>query len=86
MLDISTNATVFETSLELFAQFKHVELLVSVEATDELYSIVRGGPHTWQQLNDNVEKFYEIENLEMVFAVTVMTTNLFDLAQRMGMV
>ena len=43
-------------------------------------------PHTWQQLNDNVEKFYEIENLEMVFAVTVMTTNLFDLPQRMGMV
>ena len=40
---------------------------------------MRGGPHTWQQLNDNVEKFYEIENLEMVFAVTVMTTNLFDL-------
>ena len=80
MLDISTNATVFRDEFRiLFAQFKHVELLVSVEATDELYSIVRGGPYTWQQLNDNVEKFYEIENLEMVFAVTVMTTNLFDL-------
>ena len=80
-LDISTNATVFNDDFRiLFAQFKHVELMVSVEATDELYSIVRGGPnYQWSQLCDNVEKFYEIENLEMVFAVTVMTTNLFDL-------
>ena len=74
----------FNDEFILFAQFKHVELMVSVEATDELYSIVRGGPYTWQQLNDNVEKFYEIENLEMVFAVTVMTTNLFDLAPTYG--
>lgn len=80
MLDISTNATVFNDEFKiLFAQFRHVELLVSVEATDELYSIIRGGPHTWEQLNENIEKFYEIENLEMVFAVTVMSTNLFDL-------
>jgi MoaA/NifB/PqqE/SkfB family radical SAM enzyme len=80
MLDISTNATVFNDEFRiLFAQFKHVELLVSVEATDELYSIVRGGPHTWSELNHNIEKFYEIENLEMVFAVTVMTTNVFNL-------
>jgi MoaA/NifB/PqqE/SkfB family radical SAM enzyme len=80
-LDISTNATVFNDDFRiLFAQFKHVELMVSVEATDELYSIVRGGPnYQWSQLCDNVEKFYEIENLEMVFAVTVMATNLFDL-------
>ena len=85
MLDIHTNATVFNDEFLIpFAQFKHVELMASVEATDELYSIVRGGPYTWQQLNDNVEKFYEIENLEMVFAVTVMTTNLFDLAPTYG--
>jgi len=81
MLDISTNATVFNDEFRiLFAQFKHVELLVSIEATDELYSIVRGGKkYTWEDLNKNVEKFYEIENLEMVFAVTVMSTNVFNL-------
>lgn len=80
MLDISTNATVFNDSFrELFSKFKHVELLVSIEATDELYSIVRGGNYTWSQLEQNVEKFYEIPNLEMVFAVTVMITNVFDL-------
>ena len=81
MLDISTNATVFDDSfLELFSQFKHVELLVSIEATDELYSIIRGGKnYDWQQLNANVEKFYDIPNLEMVFAVTVMNTNVFNL-------
>lgn len=83
MLDISTNATVFNDEFRiLFAQFKHVELLVSVEATDELYSIIRGGKnYNWQQLNDNIEKFYEIENLEMVFAVTVMATNIFNLPE-----
>ena len=39
-------------------------------------TVLRGGPYTWEQLNENVEKFYEIENLEMVFAVTVMATNI----------
>lgn len=79
-LDISTNATVFNDEFRiLFAQFKHVELMVSVEATDKLYSVIRGGEHSWSEVNDNIEKFYEIENLEMVFAVTVMITNVFDL-------
>ena len=80
-LDISTNATVFRDEfLDLFAKFKHVELLVSVEATDELYSIVRGGKDCdWSELKENVEKFYDVKNLEMVFAVTVMITNVFDL-------
>jgi len=80
-LDISTNATVFEEEFkELFGHFKHVELLISVEATDELYSIIRGGKnYTWDQLNDNIEKFYEIPNIEVVFAVTVMITNVFNL-------
>jgi MoaA/NifB/PqqE/SkfB family radical SAM enzyme len=80
MLDISTNATVFKEEFKtLFAQFKHVELLVSIEACNELYSVIRGGPYTWEQLIENIEAFYEIENLEMVFAVTVMTTNIFEL-------
>ena len=80
MLDISTNATVFEEEFrELFAHFKHVELLISVEATDDLYSIIRGGKYTWSQLNENIEKFYEIPNIEVVYAVTVMITNVFDL-------
>ena len=80
MLDISTNATVFNDEFRiLFAQFRHVELLVSIEATGDLYSVIRGGNHTWSEVNANIEKFYEIENLEMVFAVTVMITNLFDL-------
>ena len=80
MLDISTNATVFRDEFrELFKQFKHVELLISVEATDELYSIVRGGNYSWDQLNENIQKFYEIPNMEVVYAVTVMITNVFDL-------
>lgn len=79
-LDISTNATVFEDRFrEIFKQFKHVELLISIEATDELYSVIRGGNYTWEDLNANIEKFYELPNLEVVFAVTVMTTNVFDL-------
>ena len=57
-----------------------MELLISVEATDELYSIIRGGPgYTWDQLNENIEKFYDIPNVEVVFAVTVMITNIFNL-------
>ena len=80
MLDISTNATVFnENFRELFKRFKRVELLVSIEGTDDLYSIIRGGKYTWEDLNKNIEKFYDIPNLDMVFAVTVMSTNIFNL-------
>ena len=80
MLDISTNATVFDDDFkEMFKHFKHIELNISIEAVDELYSIVRGGPYTWNSLQDNIEKFYEYDNIEVVFAVTVMNTNLFQL-------
>lgn len=79
-LDISTNATVFDEQFqEIFREFKHVEILISIEATDELYSIIRGGKYTWQELNENIQRFYEIDNVEVVFAVTVMITNVFVL-------
>jgi len=80
-LDISTNATVFEDRFkEIFKEFKHIELLISIEATDELYSVIRGGKeYSWVDLNDNIEKFYAEENIEVTFAVTVMITNLFNL-------
>ena len=80
MLDISTNETVYnENFRELFKKFKRVDLLVSIEGTDDLYSIIRGGKYTWEDLNKNIEKFYDIPNLDMVFAVTVMSTNIFNL-------
>lgn len=79
-LDISTNATVFEDRFkEIFKEFKHIELLISIEATDDLYSVIRGGNYTWDDLNDNLEKFYAEDNIEITFAVTVMTTNIFNL-------
>ena len=79
-LDISTNGTVFEDRFkEIFKEFKHIELLVSIEATDELYSIIRGGSYTWDTINENLEKFYAEDNIEVTFAVTVMTTNIFAL-------
>ena len=80
MLDISTNATVFDNDFqEIFKHFKHIELLISIEAVDELYSVVRGGSYTFEQLEENIEKFYTYDNIEVVFAVTVMLTNVFGL-------
>lgn len=80
MLDISTNATVFDEDFqEIFKHFKHIELLISVEAVGELYSVIRGGPYTFEQLEENIEKFYTYDNIEIVFAVTVMATNIFQL-------
>jgi hypothetical protein len=80
MLDISTNATVFDEDFqEIFKHFKHIELLISIEAVDELYSIIRGGKYTFKELENNIEKFYTYDNIEVVFAVTVMSTNIFGL-------
>lgn len=79
-LDISTNGTVFEDRFkEIFKEFKHIELLVSIEATEDLYSIIRGGSYTWDTINQNLEKFYAEDNVEVTFAVTVMATNIFAL-------
>ena len=80
-LDISTNGTVFEDRFkEIFKEFKHIELLISIEATDDLYSVIRGGDnYSWDDLNDNLAKFYAEDNIEITFAVTVMTTNIFNL-------
>jgi len=80
-LDISTNATVFEDRFkEIFKEFKHIELLISIEATGELYSIIRGGKeYKWADLEDNLEKFYAEDNIEITFAVTVMMSNIFNL-------
>ena len=80
-LDISTNGTVFEDRFkEIFKEFKHIELLISIEATDDLYSVIRGGDnYSWDDLNDNLAKFYAEDNVEITFAVTVMTTNIFNL-------
>ena len=80
MLDISTNATVFDEDFqEIFKHFKHIELLISIEAVDELYSVIRGGKYTFEELENNIEKFYTYDNIEVVFAVTVMSTNIFGL-------
>ena len=80
MLDISTNATVFDEDFqEIFKHFKHIELLISIEAVDELYSVIRGGKYTFKELENNIEKFYTYDNIEVVFAVTVMSTNIFQL-------
>ena len=80
MLDILTNATVFDEDFqEIFKHFKHIELLISIEAVDELYSIIRGGKYTFKELENNIEKFYTYDNIEIVFAVTVMSLNIFGL-------
>jgi MoaA/NifB/PqqE/SkfB family radical SAM enzyme len=80
ILDISTNATVFDDRFkQIFTKFKAVELMISIEATDELYSIIRGGKYSWDDLNNNLDEFYSIPNVMITFAVTVMITNIFNL-------
>ena len=69
-----------KTFQEIFKHFKHIELLISIEASDELYSVIRGGKYTFKELENNIEKFYTYDNIEVVFAVTVMLlTNIFKL-------
>ena len=41
------------------------------------------GKYTFKELENNIEKFYTYDNIEVVFAVTVMLPNIFAIRQSM---
>jgi MoaA/NifB/PqqE/SkfB family radical SAM enzyme len=80
-LDISTNGTVYDERLEsLLPHFKSVELYISLEGTGKVYEYIRGDDRfTFQQLEENIKKFRKLENTTIIFAVTIMAYNIFEI-------
>lgn len=80
-LDISTNATVLDKEfLELIKQFKKVVLYISLEGIGDLYSYCRGGKNYSQKdLENAIEYFSKISNVELCLAYTTMVPNIFNI-------
>lgn len=76
-LHFITNGTQeLDSWIDLFKEFKHVHLTVSVDAIEELYEYIRHGA-SWEQVSNNLIKIRDIElpNLKLVVTPLPMALN-----------
>jgi hypothetical protein len=77
-----TNGTKTPYELEeVWPKFKKLVVRFSIEGTGNLYSYIRGGEHTIESLEYNIENYFSnFKNIQMGFAPTVSIYNVFDLS------
>lgn len=81
-LQYTTNGTVVNPKiLNTLSKFNKVRLIFSIEGTGDLYSYIRGGKYTIQQLEDTMKLYNSLPNVFIGFNVTVQAYNLLNLAQ-----
>ena len=80
-LSYVTNATKSLGKLkDYWPHFKEVKCNVSIEATGNLFSYIRGGDHyTFEDFHKNILEYASIESCHVHFANTVMIYNIFNL-------
>lgn len=79
-LQYTTNGTIVNPKiLSMLEKFKNVRLMFSVEGTDELYSYIRGGKFTIDELENVIGMYNELPNVEIGFNVTMQAYNLLNL-------
>ena len=82
VLAYTSNGTVFDPRLkELWPKFKQVRLVISLEGTGRLYSYIRGGKLTLDDLDHNLQSFDQIENLHGSYNITIQNYNVFHLGE-----
>ena len=80
-LVITTNATKFNTkNMKLLNHFKHIRLLLSIDATEKDYEYIRH-PMPWKKLVDSVKNFKNkvTTSYEMIITTPVMLYNIMSL-------
>jgi len=78
----TTNGTVQNPRiLKLLSQFKNVSLVFSIEGTGTRYSYIRGGKYDIAQIEENMRKYNELENVKINFNVTLQNYNLLNLLE-----
>jgi sulfatase maturation enzyme AslB (radical SAM superfamily) len=76
MLHITTNATVINSQwLGVLEKFKLVRLMVSVDATDELYEYIRF-PAKWNTVAKNIKTLQEYKNFNVILNAVVQNLNI----------
>jgi len=78
----TTNGTVQNPRiLKLLSQFSNVSLVFSIEGTGTRYSYIRGGKYLIDQIERNMKKYNELDNLKINFNVTIQNYNLLNLLE-----
>jgi MoaA/NifB/PqqE/SkfB family radical SAM enzyme len=77
-IEFNTNGTLYPAYFEkIIENFKHVEVLISVDAVAERFELQRGS--TWSQVLENIKRFCESSNITVKLAVTINIQNLLYL-------
>ena len=78
----TTNGTVVNPKiLNLLKQFERVSICFSIEGTGELYRYIRGGKYTIEDFEKTVSMYNDLENVKIMFNVTLQNYNVFDLPE-----
>lgn len=78
-VDISTNGSIVDHEFLALLSDYDVKLHISLEGTGALYGYIRGGKEfRLEELEQNLEAFNRLPRARIVFAVTMMAYNIFD--------
>ena len=78
----TTNGTVQNWRImNLLSQFKNVSLVFSIEGTGTRYSYIRGGKYPIEQIESNMARYNELDNVKINFNVTIQNYNLLNLEE-----
>jgi MoaA/NifB/PqqE/SkfB family radical SAM enzyme len=76
----TTNGTVRNpTILKMLSNFENVTISFSIEGTGSLYSYIRGGKYTIDDLEETIAQYNEMDNVKMCFNVSLQNYNVLDL-------
>ncbi len=82
VLQYTTNGTIVNPKiLDVMSKFKKVRIMFSIEGTGELYSYIRGGKYTIEELEEVVSMYNDLPNVEIGFNVTIQAYNLLNLKE-----
>jgi radical SAM protein with 4Fe4S-binding SPASM domain len=79
-LQYTTNGTIVNPNiLNALSKFKKVRIMFSIEGTGSLYSYIRGGRYTIDEMEETLSLYNGLDNVELGFNVTVQAYNLLNL-------
>jgi hypothetical protein len=63
----------------MLSNFENVTISFSIEGTGSLYSYIRGGKYTIDDLEETIAQYNEMDNVKMCFNVSLQNYNVLDL-------
>jgi len=81
-LQYTTNGTIVNPKiLNTLSKFKKVRIMFSIEGAGQLYSYIRGGKYTIDEMEKTLAMYNDLDNVHMGFNVTMQAYNLLNLRE-----